>query len=151
MKRLTVVYHSQSGACAALAAAASEGAACVESVQVSWLRAWDAGTRDIMACDGLILVAAENSGALAGAMKDFLDRCFYPLADRGCVLPVAVVVGAGNDGRGASAQLQRILRGIPFPLATEPLIVRGLPGASALSDCRELGEAFATGIELGLF
>ena len=125
MKNLLIVYHSQSGTCAGLARAASEGAREEEGVAVVVRRAWDAGTADLGEADGVMLVMAENSGALCGAMKDFLDRTFYPAIAHGLVLPYALLISAGNDGRGALQQAQRILSGYPFPAATEPLILRG--------------------------
>ena len=45
--------------------------------------------------------------------------------DLGLVKPYGLLISAGNDGRGAVAQAQRILRGIPFTAAAEPLILRG--------------------------
>jgi hypothetical protein len=76
---------------------------------------------------------------------------FYPLIDRGCVLPYALLVSAGNDGRGAVEEARRIFRGMSFTEALEPRIIRGLPDAAALADARELGAGFATGIGMGIF
>ena len=83
MKSLLIVYHSQSGTCAHLARAACRGAELEPQIEVVVLRAWDAGTADLARADGLLLVMAENSAALCGAMKDFLDRTFYPAIERG--------------------------------------------------------------------
>ena len=151
MKSLLIVYHSQSGACAQLARAAWRGAGLESDVTVQVYRAWDAGTEQLSLADGVVLVAAENSGALSGAMKDFLDRTFYPSIERGLVLPYTLVVSAGNDGRGAVRQGQRILSGYPFPPATEPLIVRGDITADHLHACTELGQAFSAGLAMGIF
>jgi len=151
VKSLLVVYHSQSGSSARLARAACAGARGEEGLQPQVLRAWDASTTDLSRTDGLLLVAAENSGALSGGMKDFLDRTFYPAIERGLVLPYALVLSAGNDGRGAQAQAQRILSGYPFPPATEPLILRGEVGPAQLEQSEELGRAFAAGLVMGIF
>ena len=146
---MLIVYHSQSGSCAKLARAACRGAQ--SELNVRTLRAWDACTDDLEGADGLLLLAAENSGALCGGMKDFLDRSFYPAIARGLVLPYALILSAGNDGRGAQRQAQRILSGYPFPAATEPLILRGEPGEAHLRDSAELGQAFAAGLAMGIF
>lgn len=151
MTDLLVVYHSQSGSCARLARAAWGGAAVEEGVAVTVRRAWDAGVEDLGAADGILLVAAENSGALSGGMKDFLDRTFYPAIDRGLVLPYALLVSAGNDGRGAVRQAERILSGYPFPAAAEALILRGEVTAAHLQAGEELGQAFAAGLAMGIF
>ncbi len=151
MKSFLIVYHSQSGSSARLARAAWQAAKTEEGVDVTLLRAWDAGTTDLRDADGLLLVAAENSGTLSGAMKDFLDRSFYPAIDAGLVLPCGLLFSAGNDGRGASAQAQRILSGIPFTLAAEPVICRGEVSDEHLQQPADLGQRLAAGLVMGIF
>ncbi len=151
MKQLLIVYNSQSGASARLARAAMAGANAEGLVAVRVLRAADAGVADLGRADGVLLVAAENSGTLAGGMKDFLDRTLYPAGAQALVLPYALLVSAGNDGRGAVAQAQRILSGFPFTEAAEPLILRGDTCQDHLSRATELGEALAAGLDMGIF
>jgi multimeric flavodoxin WrbA len=151
MKSLLIVYHSQSGASAQLARAVLRGAQLEEDVEVLVRRVWDAGVEDLQRADGLLLVAAENSGALSGGMKDFLDRTFYPAIARGLLLPYAFLASAGNDGRGAVRQLQRIMSGYPFPAAAEPVILRGEITEPHLRAGEELGTAFAAGLAMGIF
>lgn len=151
MKSLLIVYHSQSGTCAKIAMAAWRGAQLESQVTVTVKRAWDADTADLGLADGVLLVMAENSGTLCGAMKDFLDRAFYPAISRGLVLPYTLLISAGNDGRGAQRQAERILSGIPFPAAAEPVILRG-PWCSAHQQASdEVGQAFAAGLSMGIF
>ena len=151
MKSLLIIYHSQSGASAGLARAAWRGASLEAEVEVIVRRAWDAGTSDLARADGLLLVMAENSGTMSGGMKDFLDRTFYPAIERGLVMPCALLISAGNDGRGAQAQAQRILSGYPFPAAAEPLILRGEVSEEHRQASRDLGQAFAAGLSMGIF
>lgn len=151
MKSLLIIYHSQSGACAQLSRAAWRGARREPDLAVQVLRVWDAGSQHLARADGVLLVAAENSGALAGAMKDFLDRTFYPCIDRALVLPYALLISAGNDGRGAVRQAERILSGYPFTEAAEPLILRGEVTPQHLQASEELGQAFAAGLAMGIF
>ena len=151
MKSLLIVYHSQSGASAQFARAASHGASAEAACSTRVLRACDAGVEDLVLADGLLLVAAENSASLAGGMKEFLDRTFYPAIERKLMLPYALLLSAGNDGRGASAQVKRILSGYPFPAATEPVILRGEVTQLHLQASEELGQAFAAGLVMGIF
>ena len=88
---------------------------------------------------------------MSGAMKDFLDRTFYPVEGRILSLPYAIFISAGNDGTGAQREAERILRGIPFVAATEALLLRGESCPEHLRQGRELGQAFATGLEMGIF
>jgi hypothetical protein len=150
-KTLLIIYHSQSGSCLELAAAARRGALRERQVEVCWRRAWDAGFAELRGCDGLLLVAAENSGSLSGGMKDFLDRCYYPVQPLQLNMPYALVVSAGNDGRGASQQAQRILSGFPMKLVAEPLICRGEVTVAMGTACEDLGQALAMGIEMGIY
>ncbi len=151
MKSLLIVYHSQSGACAQLARAAGRGAAAEEGIAVTTRRVWDAGTADLATADGILLVAAENSASLSGGMKDFLDRTFYPAISRRIIMPYALLISAGNDGRQAVQQAQRILSGIPFTSAAEPVIARGEVTPAHLQTAQELGQAFAAGLVMGIF
>lgn len=148
-KKLLIVYHSQSGASLRLAAAARRGALREETVELLWRRAWDAGLEDLQSCDALLLVTPENSASVAGAMKEFLDRTFYP--GQGLNLPYAVIISAGNDGRGSRQQLQRILSGYPMKPVAEALICRGEVTADHELACEETGQTLAAGLSLGIF
>ncbi len=148
---LLIVYHSQSGASFRLAAAARRGALREPDTALCWRRAWDAGIDELVACDGLLLVAAENSASLAGAMKDFLDRCFYPAQPYQFNKPYGLVVSCGNDGRNTDQQVQRIMRGLPMKLVAEPLVLRGEPNRAMESACEELGQALAAGLAMGIY
>lgn len=150
-KSLLIVYHSQSGASLQLATAARRGALREQDVSVRWRRAWDAGIDDLCQCDGLLLVAAENSASVAGAMKDFLDRTFYPAQAQPLNLPYGLIISAGNDGRGARAQLQRILSGYPLRQVAEPLLCRGEVSGDHEAACEELGHTLSAGLALAIF
>ncbi|MEO1081611.1 MAG: flavodoxin [Pseudomonadota bacterium] len=147
---LLIAFHSQSGTSAALARAAYE-AARAEYERTSLLRCCDAGARDLGGATGFMLICAENSGRLAGGAKDLLDRCFYPLHERGHTIPYALMVSAGNDGRGAVEEARRIFRGIPFTEALEPRIIRGPVTPSSLGEAADLGAGFAAGLGMGIF
>lgn len=151
MTSLLLVYHSQSGASAELARACAAGAGAVAGVRLQVARAWDAGSRELAEADGLLLVAAENAGALSGAMKDFLDRTFYPVGARNLLLPYALLLSAGNDGRGACRQAETILSGYPLKQALASVICRGEVSAAHRQQAAELAEALATGLEMGIF
>jgi multimeric flavodoxin WrbA len=150
-KTLLIVYHSQSGATALLARAAAVAVAAEGDVEVKVVRAVDAGIRDLSAADALLLALAENSAAAAGAMKDFLDRTFYPAQPLQLNLPYALLISAGNDGRGAVQQVQRILRGFPMKEVAAPVICRGEVTADYLQRSSELGLTLAAGTALGIF
>jgi multimeric flavodoxin WrbA len=151
MARLLICYHSQSGSSARLAEAARRGAQTVSECQTQLVRCADAGTRDLASASGLLLCCAENSGRLSGGAKDFLDRVFYPSIEAGLMLPYALLIAAGNDGRNAIAEAQRIFSGIPFKQAVDPVIARGEVAPAHLEQAATLGEGFASGLAMGIF
>ena len=111
----------------------------------------NAGPRDLFWCDAVIFATPENFGYMAGAMKDFFDRTFYPCQGRLSGTPYAVVVGAGNDGTGALAALRRIVRGFALKETQESIVCNGKLDDEIVARCEELGATMAAGLEIGMF
>ena len=153
MKHLLIVYHSQSCRTEALAHAVWRGASTddIDEVEVRLKLAGEAGVCDLLWANALILGTPENFGYMSGAMKDFLDRTFYPVQGKVDGLPYAMFISAGNDGTGAVRAIRRIGNGYPLREVQDPIIVRGEPDGEALASCEELGMAIAAGLELGVF
>ena len=141
------------GSTECMARAVYEGAtdALIEAVDVRFKRAFDAGPEDLLWANALILGTPENFGYMSGAVKDFLDRTFYPVEGKLAPLPYAMFVSAGNDGQGALAAIRRIANGYPFREVQEPVVARGGVEQAHLAACRELGMALAAGIEAGIY
>jgi multimeric flavodoxin WrbA len=163
VKTLLIVFHSLTGGTKAMAEAAESGASDETDVTVRLVRAEDAGADDILAADGYIFAAPENLAAMAGRMKDFFDRTYYPVLDRLNGRPYAVLVCAGSDGENAVRQIARIATGWRLRPVAEPLIVRVnaqtkeailAPKQIAAADiarCHDLGAAMAGGLAAGIF
>lgn len=148
---LLIVYASQGGRTARLAQAAADGARQAESGARVWLRpALAASVDDLLAADALLLATPENFGYMAGALKDFFDRTYYPAQGRCQGLPYAMLVCAGNDGRGAIAAIERIAIGYGWRAVAPALRVLGEPDAQALADAADLGGGLAAGVALGV-
>lgn len=151
MIRLLVLYQSQSGNTQALAQAVYEGASLETEIETVVKRVQDAGLRDLLAADALLLGCPENFGFMAGAMKDFFDRTFYPSQQQILRLPYALFISAGNDGSGAIRQIERILVGYPMKKIAEPVLCVGPAQADDLQACRDLGQAAAAGLSMGIY
>lgn len=123
----------------------------LEDVETRMLRATDAGPEDLLWADAVILGTPENFGYMSGAMKDFLDRTYYPCEGKVESLPYAIFISAGNDGSGAVSSIQRIARGYPLRAVQEPIIARGETTDAVLASCEELGMTIAAGLEMGVF
>lgn len=151
MRRLLIVYHSQSGNTETMAAAALRGARREPEVCSVLKRAYDAGLADLLHCDGLLIGSPENFGTMAGAIKDFFDRTYYPAQTHGVNLPYALLISAGNDGSGAIRQIERIAGAYPLKKIAEPVLCRGEADQAILNRCEELGQGMAAGLSFGIY
>lgn len=161
MAKLLIVYHSKTGGTRQMAEAAASAARA--EIDTVLKRADKAGPDDLLEADGYVFAAPENLAAIAGVMKDFYDRCYYPVLGRIEGRPYAQMVCAGSDGENAVRQTARIAAGWRLKQAQEPIIVcthaqtpeeilaeKTIP-ESDLARCRELGAAMAAGLAMGVF
>nr|WP_294529622.1 NAD(P)H-dependent oxidoreductase [uncultured Rhodopila sp.] len=163
MRTLLIVFHSLTGGTQAMAEAAARGASAEPEVAVRLLRADEAKADDVLAADGYIFATPENLAAMAGRMKDFFDRTYYPVLDRVNGRPYATLVCAGSDGENAARQLARIVTGWRLRAIAEPMVVRvnaQTPeailapkriGPVEIARCFDLGAAMAGGLAAGIF
>jgi len=163
MSRVLIIFHSLTGGTRQMAEAAAVGAAQEAQAEVQLLQAAHAGLQDVLAADGYVFATPENLAAMAGIMKDFFDRSYYPALDRIAGRPYAVLICAGSDGENAARQIVRIATGWRLRPIADPVIVcthaqtpeailaPKLIEAEALDRCRELGQSLATGLAMGIF
>ena len=163
MKTLLIVFHSLTGGTRQMAGAACRGAASEVGMHVRLLHASHAGPEDVLAADGYLFATPENLAAIAGLMKDFFDRAYYPALGRINGRPYATLICAGSDGHNAARQIARIATGWRLRPIAEPLIVcthaqtpeairaPKIIGHDDLARCGELGAALAAGMAMGVF
>jgi hypothetical protein len=96
-------------------------------------------------------------------MKDFFDRCYYPVLGRINGRPYGLLICAGSDGMNAARQAARIATGWRLRAVAEPLIIcthAQTPEAilapkvispDDLHRCRTLGATLAAGLAMGVF
>jgi multimeric flavodoxin WrbA len=163
MKTLLIVYHSLTGGTRQMADAAASGAAIEQETRTRLLTATDAGPDDVLAADGYIFATPENLASMAGQMKDFFDRTYYPALDGINGRPYATMICAGSDGQNAARQIARIVTGWRLRPVADPLIIcthaqtpqsilasKTIP-PSGLDLCRDLGATLAGGLAAGIF
>lgn len=156
---LLIAWHSRTGGSEALARAAAEGAG-----DRAWLIAAADVTPDLLiAAGGYLFVGPENLAALSGAMKEMLDRCYYPCLGRLEGRPYATIICAGSDGENAQRQLDRIATGWRLRRVADHIIVNTdaqtpeailatkTIAADRLAEARDLGAALAEGLAAGIF
>ena len=157
-RRLLIVYHTQFGATAQMARAAFDGARSIEDIDTVLKRAADAGVADLEHASALIVATSENFGGMAGMVKDFLERTFYPLEHQLEGRPYALIVCAGTDGTGAVRDVERVATGWRLRKALPELIYKSGMTAQqivvpdkVLARCCELGATLAAGVAAGIY
>ncbi|WP_050930568.1 flavodoxin family protein [Aestuariivita boseongensis] len=161
MAQLLIIWHSRTGGSRQMAEAAHEGAQ--PETETRLMRAHEVTPEDLLAADGYLFGAPENLAALSGEMKEFFDRCYYPVLGRIEGRPYAQMICAGSDGENAARQLARIATGWRLKEVQPPLIIcthAQTPEAilaektitqDDLQTCRDLGAALGAGLAMGAF
>lgn len=132
----------------ALAAIASLGLEQLEVVSKSPL---DAAADDVLEASGVVIGTTENFGAMAGLVKDFFERIYYPCLEATQGLPVAYYIRAGEDGTGTQVGIDKIITGLRWRQVAEPLVLRGPYDKSFSTMTAELAMTIAAGIDGGVF
>ncbi len=160
---LLIVYHSRTGGTEQMALAARRGAQRADGLQVRLLHACDAGPDDLLAAQAYLFATPENLAAIAGQMKEFFDRCYYPVLGQINARPYGLLVCAGSDGSNAVRQVERIATGWRLRKIAESLIIcthaqtpeailasKTIPRHD-LQRCEDFGETLGQGLVMGLF
>ncbi len=144
-KKVLVVYHSQGGNTEAAARMVAEGIGSAEGVEPIVKSASDADADDLRSCDGVCLGTPDYFSYMAGMLKDFFDRTFYPTQGQVDDKPCAVFVTHGGGGK-ASESVEKICRSFRLKQVAETLLVTGKPDEAAQAKLRKLGVAVAKSI-----
>ena len=123
----------------------------LEDIEVISKSPLEADSDDVEACDGIIIGTTENFGAMAGLIKDFFERIYYPCLESKQGLPFALYIRAGEDGRGARAGIEKIATGLRWSLVAEPLILRGPYKSEFKEQVTELAMTMTAGLEANVF
>ena len=111
----------------------------------------------------IVFATPENLAAIAGLMKDFFDRSYYPALDRINGRPYATMICAGSDGRtprarssasppaGACAPIADPLIVCTHAQTPEAILAPKMIDRADRARCAELGAAFAAGLAAGIF
>jgi len=150
-KKLLIIYHSQGGTMKRIADRFAKGAAKEQSIDVVYKHVTDARLDDLLNCNGIAIGSPEYFGTMAGLIKDFFDRTYEAAKDVTPGLPFVVFVCAGNDGRGAITQIERLAAGYKWKKVQEHRRIIGIPTEQELADIEELGQTLAAGIDFGIF
>ena len=158
-----MVYASLTGAMRAWVDAFCEGAGDEPAVTVRLLKATETSAEDVITADAYVFACPETLGSMAGEMKSFFDRAYYPVLDQVNGRPYLLAVCAGSDGEPTIRQLQRILTGWRLTPVAEPqrvithaqtpeaiLAPKVLPH-TMLHAAHQMGQGMASALAQGIF
>ena len=146
-----------------MAKAAADAAMAEEGVKTHLIRAENAGPDVLLKADGYIFICPENLAAIAGVMKAFFDRSYYPVLGKIEGRPYAAMICAGSDGENAMKQIERIAKGwrlkkvadthilCTHAQTPEQILAQKTIKAADLKKCAETGAVLAAGIAMGVF
>ena len=152
-KKLLLVAHAPSPNTRRLVDAVLAGAGHedIQGVETQWIPPLEAQPEDVLQADAIILGTTENLGYMSGALKDFFDRCYYPVLEEKQGLPCALYIRAGLDGTGTRRAVESIVTGLRWSWAQEPVTFKGQWQEDFVEQAEELGLAMAAGVEAGVF
>ncbi len=111
----------------------------------------DANADDVDWCDGILIGTTENFGYMAGRIKDFFERIYYPCLESSQGLPMALYIRAGEDGRGTRESIGRITTGLRWKYIADPIILRGKYQPEFKDEVADLAMTLAAGLDAGIF
>lgn len=153
MRRLLLVHGGRPGGRAARLVAAVQAAVLADVSDVTLLvrPALIATAEDLLEAEALLLVTPEHFGYMAGALKDFFDRTFYPVEGKTLGLRVGLIVTAGTDGTGTCRGVERIARGYGWTEVAEPVLLVGELDDAGVHRACELALGLAVGLSVGIY
>jgi flavorubredoxin len=142
MKKILVIYHSQSGNTEAMAKAVAEGGKGAGAT-VTLKKAPDAGVEDLLGCDAVVIGTPNYFSYMAGMIKDFFDRVWGTVRGQLENKPYAVFGSYGGGGLPAIESVEKICDGLGMKKINDSIGVQRTPTAENLKACKELGKKLA--------
>ncbi|UCC68313.1 MAG: NAD(P)H-dependent oxidoreductase [Armatimonadota bacterium] len=143
MGKVLVVYHSLGGNTKKMAEAVAEGARSVAGAEVTVKTGLEATIDDLLACDAVALGSPDYFSYMAGGLKDFLDRTYYPSQEKVAGKPAAAFGSAGGPPDNILKVLDQALRWFKLKKVADSVGSSGGVSAGALTACRDLGRKLA--------
>ncbi|MBN1459219.1 MAG: NAD(P)H-dependent oxidoreductase [Armatimonadetes bacterium] len=147
MGKVLVVYHSQGGNTKKMAEVVAQGANDVDGTTVTLKTGLEADVNDLLDCDAVALGSPDYFGYMAGGLKDFLDRTYYPTQGKVADKPAGIFGSAGGPPDRVLGVLEQALQWFKLRRIGEPVGSSGGVSAGALSACKELGKQLAAAVK----
>lgn len=146
MSKVLVVYYSLSGNTQKAAEAVADAAKEVPGTEVVLKNALQATIDDLLNCDALAVGTPDYFSYMAGGLKDFFDRTYYPAKDKIANKPCFAFVTCGGGGK-AVESVEAMCQRFKFKQLGKTLLIKGEPNEEAKKQLEEAGKKLATGAE----
>lgn len=144
MKKILIVYYSLGGNTKEAAEAVAKG--CREAgAEVILKTGLEADENDLLSCDGIAIGTPDYFSYMAGGLKDFFDRVFYPTMGKVTDKPCVIFVTHGGGGR-AVKSVEDICRTFKFKKVADSLLIKGKPDKESIEKLKELGRVLVKSI-----
>lgn len=143
MSKVLVVYHSMSGNTRQMAEAVADGARSVSGTEVIIKAGLEATIDDLLECAGVALGSPDYFSDMAGGMKDFFARTYYPAQGKVTGKPCVIFGSAGGPPSVVIESLRKMAERFKLQEAAEPVGASDTPTEAVLEECRGLGRKLA--------
>jgi multimeric flavodoxin WrbA len=94
---------------------------------------------NLLGCNAIAFGSDDYFSYIAGALKDFFDRTYYPSKGKLAGKPYAAFATGGQEGRSALTVLDRLSSFFKLKKAVDGVSIAGVPSSEDLVRCREAG------------
>ncbi|MBN2456143.1 MAG: FprA family A-type flavoprotein [Sedimentisphaerales bacterium] len=141
-KKILIVYHSQGGNTKEAAEAVAKGAKQINNTEVVIKQALKATIENLKSCDAIAVGSPDYFSYMAGGLKDFFDRTYYPTQGSVTDKPCGIFVTHGGGGK-AVKSVESICNTFKFKMVMEPVLVQGMPDSKSATTLIDLGKKLA--------
>lgn len=141
MSKILVIYHTLSGNTEAAAEYIAQGAREIaDEVEVKLAKEADA--EDLRSCGAIAVGTPDYFSYMAGMVKDFFDRTYYPTQGQVAGKPCVIFVTHGGGGR-AKDSIQSICDSFEFDVLTGPVMIKNSPEGEDVVSLKDAGRKLA--------
>jgi len=125
MLKILIVYYSLGGN-TEKAGEIIKNALESENVNVIMKKGTEADIGDLIECDGIIIGSPDYFSYMAGGLKDFFDRTYYPSRGKVEGKPYFAFLTHGGGGK-AIESIEKIASSFKFKKVVEPVLIKNSP------------------------
>jgi len=142
MKKVLIIYHSQTGNTEAMVKAVAEGASAAGAT-VIMKKAVEANDKDLLDCDVVAFGTPNYFSYMAGMVKDFFDRAWPTVREKMADKPYVVFGSYGGGGMPAIESVEKICDNMKMKRLCDSIGIQRQPTEENLAACKELGKKLA--------